>query len=225
VLRRYAAIASPHLARLLDVGLWDGHLYYGMEFVPLGSLATPVHPLSSADKVYAMAGAARGLHALHTAGLLHRDIRPRTVLLHPGGGKLAGLGIVQLLAEDRRDLVAAMRPTGVRHLPVNDPAYVAQAVLQGEEATVATELFSMGATLHEALTGTSVYGDLPEDLERRWEHVVGARVMVSTALSDAERAVIERCLTPEAAGGFATAEEAAEALEAVAAALEQQPAG
>ena len=90
-LAAFAAVSSPYLVPLYDAGQQDGEVYYSMEYLPGGSIAVPAEPFDRITALRAMAHAARATHALHEAGIAHRDIKPGNVLLYADGAKLADL--------------------------------------------------------------------------------------------------------------------------------------
>ena len=97
-LKAFAAVKSPYLVTLYDAGQQGDDLYYAMEYLGGGSLAAPAERRSRAVTLRAIANAARAAHALHEAGIAHNDIKPSNILLFPGGGKLADLGLSRTLA-------------------------------------------------------------------------------------------------------------------------------
>jgi serine/threonine protein kinase len=101
-----------------------------------------------------MAHASRATHALHEAGIAHRDIKPGNVLLHPGGAKLADLGLSHVL-----------RPgiTITRMGPAGDIGYLDPSLIRGDRPSRASDVFSLGATLHYAVAGEGLYGPLSDD--------------------------------------------------------------
>jgi eukaryotic-like serine/threonine-protein kinase len=151
-LSAFAEVQSPHLVALYDAGQQGDVFYYAMEYLPEGSLASATH--EQRVIVAAVADAARAAHALHEAGIVHRDIKPQNVLISNGRGKLADLGLSQVLAPG----VTITGMGSVASIEYTDPA-----LIQGAAASRATDIFSLGATLHRALAGTGLYGDLPED--------------------------------------------------------------
>ncbi|MGW0038828.1 protein kinase domain-containing protein [Gordonia sp. NPDC003376] len=188
-LRAFAAVRSPHLASLYDAVL-QGQFMYAMEYFPLGSLARPTHPLTRDVALAAIADAARGVDALHEAGIAHANITPSSVLLTEtggrAGGKVSDLGLARVLAADE-PITSFAQPGAVQYM---DPA-----LLAGDAPSRATDIWSLGAVLHRALTGQGVYGEVPDA-----QPLLAIRAALSTppALSDQldpqERTLIANCL-------------------------------
>jgi eukaryotic-like serine/threonine-protein kinase len=206
-LRLFAQVKSPHLVTLYDAGQEGGRFYYALEYLPLGSLAAPARPLDRAHTLRAVADACRAAHVLHEAGIAHRSIKPANILLTEEGGKLSDLGLAQVLQP-------GMTVTGMG--PIGSVEYLDPAILAGERAGRSSDLWSIGVTLHRAITGEGVYGELPEN-----EPLVAIRKVLSSdpvlsdRLSDDERALIEACLAADAADRPATALEVAERIDAL----------
>jgi serine/threonine protein kinase len=153
-LAAFAAVSSPYLVSLYDAGQQGEEVYYAMEYLPGGSLAAPAEPSDRVRALTAVAHAARAAHALHEAGIVHRDIKPGNVLLHPGGAKLADLGLSHVLSPG---------VTVSRMGPAADIGYLDPCLIRGARPSRASDVFSLGATLHYALAGEGLYGPLPED--------------------------------------------------------------
>ena len=143
-LRLFTSVPSPYLATLFDAGEHDDVCFYSMAYYPAGSLEHPCQPLAASVAVRAVADAARGAHALHDAGVAHCDIRPATVLLHDGGGRLSDLGMAR--ATEAGQSVSSM-------VDISSVSYVDPRLLLGEGPDRASDIYSLGATLHYALTG------------------------------------------------------------------------
>lgn len=200
-LRAFAAVRSPHLVSLYDAGQEDGVFYYAMEYLPLGSLAQPSRPLSRQEVLRAVADAARAAHALHEAGLVHRDIKPANVLLSEEGGKLSDLGLAQVLAP-------GLTMTGLG--PLGSLEYMDPDILRGGRASRASDIWSLGATLHRALAGVGLYGELPaHDPLMALRTVLSSTAQLSPTLSAQEQALVARCLHGDVTRRPRTAEELA----------------
>ncbi len=222
-LQAYTSVRSSYLAALYEFGLWQGRLYFTSEYIPLGSLSNPAQPLSTRQMLLALADAARAAHDLHEAGIVQRDLRPRSVLLGPDRAKVAGLGIPQLLADGRRDLRASMVPQTRYGVPAGAVEYIEPAVLTGRPADHASDLWSLGASLHDVLAGASLYGDLPDDPAALFAYVTTTPPQISSSLSADQQQVVRRCIEPDPAHRYSTALELADALDQLAATTD--PAG
>ncbi|MFJ2032627.1 serine/threonine-protein kinase [Streptosporangium sp. NPDC087985] len=151
-LKAFAAVRSPYLVTLYDAGQQGGVFYYSMEYLPGGSLGRPAEPPSREKVLRSIMCVAHAAQALHEEGIVHRDIRPGNVLLTDLGGKLSDLGLSQVLMPGAT--VTGMG--GIGSVEFTDPA-----LLQGETPTPAGDVWSLGATLHWAVTRTGLYGELP----------------------------------------------------------------
>lgn len=204
-LRAVVAIGSADIVELYDVGFAGDLVYYAMAHHPDGSLANPATPLADGVAVRAVADAARGAHALHEAGIVHRAIRPSNILLSAGRGRLSDIGLAHLQAP-------GMSSTGlseVGSLEFTDPA-----LLSGSPASRQTDIWSLGIVLHRAVTGEGVYGPATStDTLGALREFLHAQPALSAALPAAHREVVERCIAPDPERRYATAAELADAIE------------
>lgn len=149
-----AALDHPALVGLLDVVDDGDDLVLVMPYLAGGTLAQRVgaHGPMRADEV--MTVAARlldGLTHAHRAGVVHRDIKPPNILFDENGDAyLADFG-----AASTRD--ATLGLTG-SELVIGTPGFMAPEQARGEEVTTAVDVFSLGATLLYAATGSGPYG-------------------------------------------------------------------
>lgn len=202
-LRAFAAVKSPHLVQLLDAGRDGGLFFYAMEHCPYGSLESPARSLSRRERLGAVAQSARGAHALHEAGLVHRGIRPGNILLAEDGARLADLG---LALQPERSM------TGVGS--VSDIEYIEPDILLGGDVSVASDIWSIGVTLHRVVTGTGVYGDLPlHDPLLAVRRLLKQRPSLADGLEPSIADLILRCLDPDRARRPKTALSMAEEIE------------
>jgi serine/threonine protein kinase len=206
-LAAFAAVSSPYLVTLYDAGQAGTEMYYSMEYVAGGSLAHPAEQPPRREVLAAVAHAARAAHALHESGISHNDIKPGNVLLDADGGKLADLGLSRLLRPGLT-ITGLGSSASVEFL---DPA-----LIRGAAPSRGSDIFALGATLHRALTGKGLYGDLPRDNTMvAMRRVLSRDAEISAGLDPATSAVIGAAISTDPAGRPATAEEFAGRVEAL----------
>lgn len=209
-LRAFAAVRSPYLVRVFDAVLEDSFVY-AMEYFPLGSLAAPAQPPSRATALLALEHAARAAHALHEAGLAHGDVKPANVLLAgpdtptgddaPTGGRLSDLGLARHLSPGST-LTGMGRASSVEF---TDPD-----LLAGARPSRRTEVWALGATIHRVLSGTGLFGELPDSQPLlAIRKVLSGRPVVHPSLAPADAALVQACLA-EGGARLGTAEQVAD---------------
>ncbi|SCF02258.1 Serine/threonine protein kinase [Micromonospora coriariae] len=151
--RAAARLNHPAVVRLYDVVPVEGSPWIVMEYVPSRTLQDvldtegPRTPAEAARIGLALLGA---LRAAHTAGVLHRDVKPQNVLMaHDGRVMLTDFGLATFDGGDG----AMTRPGMV----LGSPQYVAPERASEGVSTVAADLWSLGATLHTIVEGRSPY--------------------------------------------------------------------
>jgi serine/threonine protein kinase len=204
-LRLFASVQSPYLVTIFDAGQEGDTFYYSMEYFPLGSLHAPAKPLSRQDVLRAVTHAARAAHALHEAGIVHRDIKPANIMLHEQGAKLSDLGLAQLVQP-------GLTVTGMG--PIASVEYMDPSIMRGNRASRASDIWSLGVTLHRALAGKGIYGELPDrDPLLAMRRVLNGSPDIDPSLSAAERALVSSCLAADPAERPPTAEAVAEEID------------
>ena len=158
VLRRFrierqilANLEHPNITRLLDAGTTnDGLPYFVMEFIE----GTPITHFVQRENVN-LRGRLKlflkvcsAVQLAHQSQIIHRDIKPTNVLVkHDGEPKLLDFGIAKLLGVDSDD--GNTTAPAERRL---SPMYAAPEQSAGQPATIATDVYSLGALLYEVMT-------------------------------------------------------------------------
>jgi formylglycine-generating enzyme required for sulfatase activity len=134
-------LGHPNLAAAVGVTRQGGDAFLIMEFVGGRTVSAGGRmPWRLATRV--VRDAARGLAAVHAAGLIHGQVRPGHLLIAPDGAvKLTDLGVAA--AED---------------VPAN-PACIAPEQIRGEPADARTDLYALGAVYFTLLTGKAPFAD------------------------------------------------------------------
>ena len=142
-------------AEVLDADPDDEHPYLVVEYVDGPSLAQVVEdrgPLTASNLHSVAIGVATALTAIHGAGVIHRDLKPRNVLLAPGSPKVIDFGIA-------RAMEGTTRHTGVGQM-VGTVAYMAPECFGAADAPIspAADVFAWGGVVAYAGTGRAPFG-------------------------------------------------------------------
>lgn len=144
-------LSHPNIVTIFEFGeADDGSAFIAMDFVdgaPL-SVNTKADTLLDAKVVcWLMAQVADAVGAAHKNGIVHRDIKPSNILFDPKKGevKVADFGIAKALNGGQ----TRTRTGDI----LGSPLYMSPEQISGQPATPASDIFSMGVTLYQLLTG------------------------------------------------------------------------
>lgn len=143
-----AGLRHPCIVNVYDVGQ-DGDIHYiVMEYVEgsdLKSLILRNGPLPIEHAVAIAEDVAEGLEAAHRLGMVHRDVKPQNILVSPAGEvKITDFGIA------KSSLSTALTETGVTFGTAD---YLSPEQARGLAATPRSDIYALGVTLYEMLTG------------------------------------------------------------------------
>ncbi len=216
--RAAARITHPHVVAIYDIGEQDGLPYIVMERLSGRTLADELGDgaISEARACSLVVEILSALDAAHQQGVLHRDIKPGNVLLAPDGhAKVADFGIAKL-ADDFDQTTTGML--------LGTAAYLAPERLAGGPATPASDLYSVGVLLFEALAGQPAFrAETPLALVASISSGVPIPLnQVRDGIEPAVVATVERAMAMDPDGRFDSATTMAAAL--VAATRQSAPA-
>ena len=189
--RLAARLAHPNIVAIFDTGQDDGRPFIVMEYVDGETLADVLarEGRLSPERVVDLAlQACGGLDHAHTAGLVHRDVKPGNLLVRADGGlKIVDFGIARAAEATRITEVGTILGTA---------AYLAPEQAAGEEVTPATDIYALGAVMYEALAGERPYAfdTLPELVRKQAEEPVRPLRELARDIPAALEAVVLRCL-------------------------------
>jgi len=150
-----APLSHRNIVNVYDRGTFEDQLWIAMEFVAGTDAAkmTEAGPLHPRLAVHVIAETAAGLDYAHRHGLLHRDVKPGNILITPGDDpmrpeavKLTDFGIARAADE-----VSSLTGTGAA---VGTLRYSAPEQIEGAALDRTADVYSLGCTLFELLTGS-----------------------------------------------------------------------
>ena len=222
--RAAAALNAPGIVAVHDIGTQtiggQSVMYVVMELLEGESLrarieAGPIPPRKAIEYAAQIAGA---LAAAHRRGIVHRDLKPDNLFLtRDGSVKILDFG----LAKEVQAAVGGSLATGVAGTAagtvLGTVGYMAPEQVRGEAADARTDIFALGATLYEMLSGrrafarataaetmTAILNEDPPELAPD----------TSAAVPGALQAILARCLEKRADDRFHSAHDLALALQA-----------
>ncbi len=143
-----ARFSHPNIVVVYDMGGAEHSAFIAMELVDGPSLRDVLRvqgPLEARRVVPMAAAVANGLAVAHAREVIHRDVKPGHVLLgRDGAVKVSDFGLAFALSTFTHD------ESGIS----GTPGYVPPEVMSGRPYSAAGDLFGLGATLYESLTGT-----------------------------------------------------------------------
>jgi serine/threonine protein kinase len=158
-----AKLDHVNIVKVTDLGIHKGYLpFYAMEFVEGETLAERLHragpfPLGKAIEIFLQV--LDGVDYAHRAGVIHRDIKPGNIMLatNPAGGitvKILDFGLAKLTSHDRHK----QSLTTIGEI-FGSPLYMSPEQCTGEKIDNRSDIYSIGCSLFECLTGTPPFTD------------------------------------------------------------------
>ncbi|WP_416953476.1 serine/threonine protein kinase [Nocardioides sp. T5] len=183
-------IRSRRIAEIVDADPFGEIPFVATRYVPGLSLHDHVQEegaLEGADLLWFADCLAEALEAVHSVGVLHRDVKPSNVIMEGRTPILIDFGLARVAEDSRITMNGWLLGT---------PGYLAPEILYGDDATAASDVHAWAATVAYAGTGRAPYGRGPSvavmDRVRRGEHDL-------TGLDPVVVELVEEALAPEPA--------------------------
>ncbi|AYF74682.1 serine/threonine protein kinase [Nocardia yunnanensis] len=212
--RTTAQLNHPGIASIYDYGETQdpsgGEIaYLVMEYVqgePLNAVLSRLNRLSVAQGLDMLEQTGRALQVAHLAGVVHRDVKPGNILVTPTGQvKITDFGIAKAVD------ASPVTKTG---MVMGTAQYIAPEQATGEDATAASDVYSLGVVGYEAFSGARPFtGD--GALTVAMKHVRETPPPLPADLPPNVRELIEITMAKDPAQRYATGGEFADAVAAV----------
>ena len=217
-----ARLSHPNIVQAIDVGSTPDQVYhyFVMEYIEgktLYDLMQPPpagdgHAFSEAEALDITIQIADALAHSHERGLIHRDVKPKNIILTPGGvAKLTDLG----LARAQDDKAAAESEAGKAY---GTPYYISPEQIRGEvDIDYRADIYSLGATMYHLVTGRPPFeADTPSAvMHKHLKQPLKPPDHINTALSAGVSEIIEVAMAKKREDRYASTRDMLEDLKAL----------
>ena len=204
--RAISALSHPGIVAIYEIGqAGDGRHFIAMELLRGEALRARLDregALAPEEAVPIAQQVADALEYAHVRGIIHRDVKPDNIFVLPDGrAKLMDFGVAHIFSE------GALTQTGT---VVGSPAYMSPEQISGQLLGGRSDVFSLGVTLAEALTGHKPF-DAPT-IPAVMNRILHRPAQVENVQPRSLRKVLDKALAKNPQARFPTAAAFAEAL-------------
>jgi serine/threonine-protein kinase len=205
-----ASLNHPGVVSVYDTGSDDGVHYIVMEYVAGRTLAQVLEQegrLQPERAAEVARSVAQALSFAHSAGIIHRDVKPANIMLSSHGGvKVMDFGIARALSSQTLTQTATVLGTA---------SYLSPEQAQGDAVDARSDIYSLGVVLYEMLTGQPPFsGDTPVAVA--YKHVREDPPLPSSLASEVPQeleAIVMKAMAKNPANRYSSAQEMAEDLD------------
>ncbi|MCU7872505.1 MAG: protein kinase [Candidatus Thiodiazotropha sp. (ex Lucinoma borealis)] len=148
--RIIAQLNHPHIIPVYDIGEFNSQYFMAMEYLSGGDLRSQAEQLTLKDLLQVILQITQALQVAHDRGFIHRDIKPTNILYrNPKHAVLTDFGIAR-----QAESLTHMTVTGAM---LGTPAYMSPEQISGRTLDGRADIYSLGITLFELLTGYQPY--------------------------------------------------------------------
>jgi serine/threonine protein kinase len=206
---------NPHIVQAVDVGEAGGYHYFVMEFVEGKTLYDDLAKgkvFGEQEAIDVIIQVAEALRHAHSMGLIHRDVKPKNIMINKEGVvKLADMG----LARETTDIEAAKTEKGKAY---GTPYYISPEQIRGEmDIDERADIYGLGATFYHLVTGRVPYmaEDPVEVMKKHLRDELVPPDHINTSLSSGVSEVIEVMMAKNKAERYGNCDELLADLKAV----------
>jgi len=207
-IRVLAGLFHPNIAALYTAFHHDGQLVMIMEYVDGMDLRRKmVEGITLDEAVEYTRQILLALEYAHSRGVIHRDIKPSNIMVTADGRiKLLDFGLALAMPDPRLTMTGAL--LGSMH-------YIAPEQISGEESDVRSDLYGVGVTLYEMVTGKLPIEGLnyPQVIAGHLRHNLVSPTSINPQIPPEFSAVVMKALVKEKQNRWQTAKEFFQALE------------
>ena len=204
-------VTHKNVVRIFDLGEAEGAKFISMEFIDgrdLRSLLAERGKFEPEEAIGIIEQVCHALDAAHTAGVIHRDLKPQNIMVDKQGRvAVMDFGIA------RSTELSGLTQTGVL---MGTPAYMSPEQAKGEEVDSRSDLFSLGIIFYELLAGKSPYEATTSagSLLKRIQERAVPPAKLDPAIPKFVNDVVVRCLEIDPERRYASAHEIVQDVEA-----------
>jgi DNA-binding beta-propeller fold protein YncE len=178
--RLAARLDHPAVVPVFDAREEDGELIVAMRLIGGGDLKKRLDrgPLPPAEAVALLGQVADALDAAHSAGIVHRDVKPQNILLEGERAFLTDFGLAKALGDS-----GVLSGTSV----VGTVEYMSPEQWRGDQVGPAADVYSLGCVLYESVTGVAPYARRDGEAEPPMPQGLAGVIEKAVARNPAER--------------------------------------
>jgi|GEM_PF-3526901 len=156
-----AKLKHPHIVTVYEAGLLEGRQFLSMEMIEGQAFNDWRKTVTIRDQIKVLADVSSAVHHAHEQGILHRDLKPRNILVSGSGhAYVTDFGLAKSLGKNVHQSLTGSGAV------VGTPAYMSPEQAQGlDRVDWRTDIYSLGVILYECMTGRTPFtGESPIEI-------------------------------------------------------------